>query len=294
MHSGTFLNLIAKMQNDGTNTHTLKNTYTILNYLAQHADLDQPEQVKTFIAQLQRTDTYKRNLCVTYNKYTKFAKLQWEKPKYHGQSKAIKIPSTEKIEMLIAKAKSPLSIKLQISMETGFRPVEIYGLKVKDIDLEKRLLYPTTAKHGSAKIGKISNTLKDRLTEYINKNKLNPNDKLFKGTPDDYGHAYARMRNRLADKLHDQTIKTIRLYDLRHYFATMLYAKCNNILYVKQQMGHKRIETTMIYTQLIENIEPEWNVESTTDQKRADELLKTDYTYILTTPDGYMKFRKRK
>lgn len=60
------------------------------------------------------------------------------------------------------------------------------------------------------------------------------------------------MKHRLAKKLHEPTITTIRLHDLRHYFATMLYAKTNKLLYVMQQMGHKHIETTMIYTQLID------------------------------------------
>jgi hypothetical protein len=36
----------------------------------------------------------------------------------------------------------------------------------------------------------------------------------------------------------------------------------------------------------------EWIVESIADQKRADELLRQDFTYVLTTPDGYMKFRR--
>ena len=33
--------------------------------------------------------------------------------------------------------------------------------------------------------------------------------------------------------------------------ATTLYAKTRDILLVKQQMGHKKIETTLIYTQLL-------------------------------------------
>jgi len=38
----------------------------------------------------------------------------------------------------------------------------------------------------------------------------------------------------------------------------------------------------------------EWIVEATNDRKRAEELLKADFTYQLTTPDGYMLFRKAK
>jgi integrase len=195
--------------------------------------------------------------------------------------------------MLIAKAKSPLSIKLQISMETGFRPVEVLGLKVKDIDLEKRLLYPTTAKNGKAKIGKISTKLTEILTKYIHKHKLNPNDKLFNGTPDAYGDSYREMRNHLADKLHDPTIKTIRLYDLRHYYATMEYAKTRDILHVMQQMGHKQIKTTLIYTQLLNLNDDEWTCKTAKNLNEATSLIEAGFEYI-TEIDGNKLFRKRK
>jgi integrase len=88
---------------------------------------------------------------------------------------------------------------------------------------------------------KISQQLTDILAEYINTRKLQPNDQLFKGNTNNYSSTYQEMRNRLADKLHDPTIRTIRLYDFRHYFATMEYARTRDILWVKQQMGHKHV-----------------------------------------------------
>ncbi len=169
-------------------------------------------------------------------------------PKYRPEPKTIKIPSKAKIEMLIARAGKTLGLKLQLSKETGLRPVELCNLKTKDIDLDQRLIHPTTAKHGAPRTLKISNSLQARLENHINTNKLRQNDKVFQGDAELYGKYYRQMRNSLADKLHDQTLKTIRLYDLRHYFATMLYHKTRDILYVKQQLGHRRLETTLIYT----------------------------------------------
>jgi integrase len=281
------------MQNNGTSHYTIKNTDKALSYLARHSNLQDPEDVKNFIARHNVSQGYKGILCFAYNRYTKYAQIKWTMPKYRENARQIKIPTKEKVEMLIAKAKSPLSIKLQISMETGFRPVEIYGLKTKDIDLEKRLLYPTTAKNGAPKIGRISLNLKDILAEYINKHQLQPNDKLFNGTPEAYGNDYREMRNHLADKLHDPTIKTIRLYDLRHYYATMEYAKTRDILHVKQQMGHKKIETTLIYTQLLNLNEDEWTCKTATNIKEDQELLEAGFEYI-TERDGLKLYRKRK
>jgi integrase len=282
------------MENDGKSQSTIKGTNKRLSFLARNTNLNKPEQVKAFIARRNISNGQKKLLTISYDKYCQYYKIQWTKPKYKPQSKAIKIPTKEKVEMLIAGAKKPLSIKLQISKETGFRPIEIYGLKAKDIDLEKCLLYPTTAKDGASKTGKISTNLKDILQEYIHKHNINQNDKLFNGKPEEYGKNYREMRNRLANKLHDPTIKTIRLYDLRHYYATTLYAKTRDILLVKQQMGHKRIETTMLYTQLLNLPEDdEYTCKTATNIKEATELLEHGFTYI-QEKDGISIYRKRK
>jgi integrase len=100
------------------------------------------------------------------------------------------------------------------------------------------------------------------------------------------------MRNNLAAKLHDPTIKNIRLYDLRHYFATTLYAKTRDILLVKQQMGHKKIETTLIYTQLLNLSEDEWTCKTATTIK-DQELIEAGFEFV-TERDGTKLFRKRK
>ena len=59
-------------------------------------------------------------------------------------------------------------------------------------------------------------------------------------------------------------------------------------------MGHKKLTTTQKYLHLIENTDSEWITEQTNDRKRADELVKADYQYQFTTPDGYMQFKKAK
>ena len=52
-------------------------------------------------------------------------------PFYQQEAKIIKLPTKEKLIMLISSAQKPLSIKLRISMEAGLRPVELVRLKAK-------------------------------------------------------------------------------------------------------------------------------------------------------------------
>ena len=283
------------MKNNGKADVTIKFVDKALRRLDQLADLDNPEQVKQAIANMQTSSSYKKNLCFAYKQYCDHYKINWQKPTYYQEPKTIRIPTTSSIDMLIANSGSVMTAKLTLSKETGLRPIEVCNLKVKDIDLEQRIVYPTTAKHGAGRALKISSSLREILRTHIDQHKLNPTDKLFKGDSANYGKHYRLHRNQLAERLHKPELKSIRLYDFRHYFATRLYAKTRDILYVKQQMGHKKIETTMMYTQLIHyNEEDEWTCKATTNTNEATQFIENGFEYVATTPDALMLFRKRK
>ena len=280
------------MKNNGLSDYTIKNTSKLLKFLNKHADLNNPEQVKTVIA-THTSNNYKRNLCFAYKKYAQLCNINWQMPKYRQDRKITKIPTSEKLEMIIAKAGKTLATKLKISKECGLRPIELCNLKVKDIDLEQKIIYPSTAKHGTARALKITANLNTLLQTHIITHKLNSNDKLFKGNADRYGNTYRATRNALATKLQDPTIQQIKLYDFRHYYATMLYAKTRDILYVKQQLGHTNINNTLIYTQLLNLNEDEWTCKTATNIKDATALIEAGFEYI-TELDGTKLFRKRK
>ena len=76
------LTVIAKMENDGKRKDTIKFTLKALTFLAKHTALTEPEAVKAFIAKLlnkndeEVSNGYKRNLCIAYNKFCKYYKIQ--------------------------------------------------------------------------------------------------------------------------------------------------------------------------------------------------------------------------
>jgi integrase len=104
---------------------------------------------------------------------------------------------------------------------------------------------------------------------------------------------WIKTRNKVASKLSEPQLKSIRLYDLRHYYATMLYAKTKDILYVMKQLGHKKLETTLIYTQLMNFPNDEYvsAVASTVEECRK--LIECGFEYV-TEFNGVKLFRKRK
>jgi integrase len=108
------------------------------------------------------------------------------------------------------------------------------------------------------------------------------------------GEMWRQTRDRLANKLNEPQLKTIPMRNLRHHFATLKYDQTKDILLVKQLLGHKKIETTMFYTQLITfNDTEEYTCRTATNVKEATELLEHGFTYIQDI-DGIKIYRKRK
>ena len=293
-NTAKILNLLVEMKKNNKSDYTINFTRKALTMLSKHTSLSEPEAVKLFISTLKTSDGYKRNLCIAYNKYVKFYNLSWEMPRYREEAKNIALPTKEKILMLIANAGNLLSMKLTLSMETGLRPVELCKLKVKDIDLEHRTVNPTTAKRGNPRTIPMSTSLTQKLQEYITRKSLNPNDLLFRGTDaDHYGKQYRQMRNKLAEKLKDPSIKTIRLYDLRHYFCTKKLHDTGNPYTVMVLMGHKKLTTTQKYMHLLNLNDDEWECAGATTAKEAMKLIEAGFQYV-TTIEGMQLFKKRK
>jgi len=290
----TILNVLISLQNNGRSKSTIEQTDKILTYINKHANIRQPETVKQLIANKKCTNSYKKNMCLAYNRYCQHYQIQWTMPKYKPEQRNIKIPTKQTLEMIIANSGTILATKLKISLETGLRPTEVINLKVRDIDLEQKRIYPTTAKNGNPRTLKISTTLQNMLEYYIKREKLNQNDQLFNTTANGYSKMYQAARNKLAKKLQQPAIRNIRLYDFRHHFATMLYSKTKDILYVMKQIFYNYIDNTLIYTQLLDiNDEEEYHCKTATNIKQAINLLENGFTYIQEI-DGIRIYRKRK
>jgi hypothetical protein len=268
------------------------------------ADLKDTKAVELAIARYKKkngepiTNNYKSKLCDCYATYCKFCKIEWEKPIYTPEPTTIQPPTQERVLMLVSSARLEMSIKLDISAQTGLRPIEVQGekgLQAKDIHPDQNTITARIAKGCNPRPPMpITKELVTRLQDYITNRRLKPDDRLFKGKARNYGKDYRVFRNRLANKLKDTTIRTIRLYDLRHAYATKQLRRTQNAETVRIIMGHKKLDTTQKYLHLLGIQSGEWIVEGTTDKERAKQLLEADFTYQLTAPDGTMLFRKPK
>ncbi|MCW4030446.1 MAG: site-specific integrase [Candidatus Bathyarchaeota archaeon] len=223
--------------------------------------------------------------------------MKWEKPFFTREERLPNVPTTEQVNAIIATFTRKYVTIFSILRDTGLRPVELHRLRLKNINQENGTITPKTAKNGAARILKLPQPTLAMLKEYLTKCCFKQTDVLFPPTKKQC-HIWVLRRNQLAKKLNQQELTKFRLYDLRHYYATMLYAKTKDILLVKQQLGHKRIEHTLIYTHLInfktdEYISRTVQVGTPTTLKEMCELAEAGFTKF-TEIDGYQIFRKPK
>jgi len=101
------------------------------------------------------------------------------------------------------------------------------------------------------------------------------------------------LRNTVAEKLMDSTFRTIRLYDLRHFAATMTYHKTRDILYTQKMLGHRCLRSTLRYVQLIAFKDDDYTSAVAKTVQEVRRLVEAGFEYV-TEMDGAKVFRKRK
>jgi len=280
------INTLIKLKASGLTEGTLRNISYSLAKLDKLADLQNPEEVKLTIANMNVANSYKTNLVKAYSYYATLNQIEWKRPKYKYERKLPTIPTRENIMKVIAHAKKYATI-FKVLMETGLMPYELSKITEKDINYETGILSARGYKGHASRTFKLTQETTAMLKIYFAKYNKFPQAQWI-------SKLWRQHRNAVSKKLQDPTIRNIRLYDLRHYYATNLYAKTKLILLVKQQLGHKKLETTMIYTQLAQFTEnADYECKTAQNLKEATDLIEHGFDYV-TEMDGIKIFRRPK
>jgi integrase len=281
---------LIKATNSGKAKNTVRSISYSLRQLNQNADLKNPEEVKTYLANSTICNATKTKLCFAYHWFCQTNNIQWTKPIYKWQRKIPLIPTTENINKIISASSRKYATIFTILAETGLEAQELVTTQRKDIDQEQGIINVQGCKGHNSRSFKLKPQTAEMLRTYLAKYTTNnpfPNSKSM-------GETWRKTRNRLANKLNEPQLKNIPMRNLRHHFATLKYDQTKDILLVKQLLGHKKIETTMFYTQLIAfNEEEEYTCKTATTIEEATDLIEHGFQYI-TDMDGLKIFRKRK
>jgi integrase/recombinase XerD len=277
---------LLKLKGSGLSQSTLEGTSYKLSYLSERCNLLKPEEVKFCIANLKVANSYKQSFVKAYAYFAAVNSIEWNRPRFKSERKMPTIPTKENIMKVISASKK-YAVIFKVLMECGMMPYELSMVNRKDIDFERRLISVKGFKGHASRTLKLTQQTTGMLKLYFSKYDIFPESRWM-------GKLWRRTRNNIAKKLQDPSIKSIRLYDLRHYYATMLYRKTRDILLVMRNLGHKKIETTLIYTQLLPlSEEDEYTCKTATNVKEATELIESGFEYV-TEMDGVELFRKRK
>ena len=253
-----------------------------------------PESVKGTIAQ-QKWGQARKNVVI--NAYTAFLKMlgtTWEPPKYRKPTRKIPfIPTESEIDQLIAASGKKTGAFLQLLKETAMRSGEANKIEWSNVDIQRRIItLNKPEKNSNPRIFNVSRKLIGKLNAWPQ------NDtRVFGNSSHWYKSTFYKSRRRIAKKLQSPRILRIHLHTLRHWKATMLYHQTKDILYVKEFLGHKSVEDTMLYIQVAEALFKETTGEFTVrvakTPKEIQGLLEVGFEYICEK-DGLMYFRKRK
>ena len=116
---------------------------------------------------------------------------------------------------------------------------------------------------------------------------------MFGANADAMRKSFSHQRRRTAGKLRNKRLLQISFHTFRHWKVTMEYHKTRDILHVMQMLGHRNIQNTLIYTQLINFKDDEYVAKVASSQKDVCQLIEAGFEYVCDY-NGNKVFRKRK
>jgi len=255
------------------------------------ANLLNPEDVKAVLAKQPWKDSVKVLAVYAYDLMTQMLQIQWTMPKYKAGDPPLPfIPEEAELDQLIASCRSRrMATYLQTLKETFADPTEALRIRWIDVNESNNTIsinYPVKG-HNPRQL-QVSTKLIAMLNALPK-----TSERIFPTTYRTMVTGYMKVRARTAHKLQNPRLRSIAFTTFRHWGATMTYHYTRKILLVKKLLGHKNIQSTMVYTQLVQFKDDEFDVETATTVEEAKTLLKVGFDYI-TEKNGIMLFRRPK
>ena len=216
-------------------------------------DLD-PEEINRYLFELrtkdEKSDTYFKHAVYGLRFFFRIYDMDDKALRLPSLKKEFKLPVIFSQQELKKLFKAPQRLKqrvlLSLIYSAGLRVSEVCALKVSDIDFDRMQIHVRNSKGNKSRYVVLGELIARGLRKYIAGAK--PKDYLFngreKGSP--LGHGAVQQSFRLAmQKANIQ--KDACVHTLRHSFATHLLEQGVDIVTIKEQLGHARLETTLMY-----------------------------------------------
>ena len=246
-----------------TQTHYIRSVRNLTRFLRRSPDTATVEDLRRY--QLHLVDTGISSVSlnaaitglrfffeVTLGRSDALAKM---KPVYEPRKLPVVLSIEEVTRLLDAAPNLKAKATLAVAYGTGLRASEVVHLKVGDIDRERRVIRVEQGKGRKDRYAMLSPTLHALLRAWWRdgraQGKMLPGGWLFPGQ-NPVNPMTTRQLNRLCHAAVDAAglDKRVSLHTLRHSFATQLLEQGVDIRIIQVLLGHKKLETTALYSQV--------------------------------------------
>jgi integrase len=284
------------LKKEGYSETTIVGRSKLLRILHKRgADLYDPESIKATIAKQPWSEGRKANAVDAYTSFLKMVGGKWKPPRYQGIHKIPFLPTENEIDQIISGCSTRMATFVQLLKETGARCGEAWQLKWTDYDLTTKTIRIAPEKGSNPRIARLS----PKLASMLETSPKNYGERVFSNPQQPLDHfrdLFSQQRKRIAHKLQNPRLLKITFHTLRHWKGTMEYHRTKDILHVKQVLGHKRIENTLIYVQLAEELfrdQEEYVSKVAKTEADACVLVDAGFDFVCDF-NGNKIFRKRK
>jgi len=157
----------------------------------------------------------------------------------------LRFESREKFKELCEATEHPyLPQLMQFAVETGMRGCEQFALRHPQVDLDRAEAHLIDTKNGTERIVPLTPLACSIIRKWPRHIK---SDLVFWHGD---GKPFKRLTRPFQNACKRAEIKDFTWHDLRHTFASWWVQDGKDIIRLKEVMGHKKVETTMIYAHL--------------------------------------------
>jgi site-specific recombinase XerD len=252
---------------DKTQSHYIRAVRQFAGFLGRSPDTASVEDLRRFQLHMVDRGTSPITLNATITGLKFFFEVTLDRGELMAKMQPVRVPRTlpvvlsrEEVARLIAAAPNLKSqTALSIAYGAGLRASEVMALKVGDIDSARMTLRVEQGKGRKDRYAMLSPVLLERLRAWWRvghtQGKILPGGWLFPGlNPIDA--LTTRQLNRAihAAAAAAQIDKRVSMHTLRHSFATHLLEQKVDIRVIQVLLGHKKLETTSMYTHVATEI----------------------------------------
>lgn len=144
-------------------------------------------------------------------------------------------------------------VLLGLTYAAGLRLFEVAALRISDIDFERKTVFVEQGKNGKSRYIPVEENILRGIKTYLAA--CCPKHYLFNGQRKGDPMSKRGIQFIMRENLNRSKIqKEVTLHSLRHSYATHFLEDTGDLFSLKENLGHARLDTTLIYVHIVGNL----------------------------------------